>query len=418
MKEGEVDSGLLHRPVGLDDQTVTEGDILLVVDPFDVGRRAPRHLLFQFTVAADGEVEQPLTGAVAFPAPLPCPIRPGGGPHPIEAATLDDRLGEGDIELSLGACGTRAIDVAVFGERERDAAPPFPGVGRLLGETVGGEIAVPGAESSEGADASGHELLREAEIGSVVLVGPRGEGIAGHVDVGVEGAHRAGQLARGDPPLPLHRLKERVMDEDALEHLLERQRFVAVIKGEVGKLEGRGGLRRRDGDSGNGLRGRGREQFALTLGSLGGRDGNDRSGSGANLGPRAGRSVFSADGFGAGIGACGVVDKVEKRLRDHGWRQVAPIRGEGGRSASGDKAPRFLRHDRGREEENEGRGGKDRREARHARSRSHPTFTFGALFSFPSGSLGGGASTGGKPLSRRQISYPSGTRLRNTQPIA
>ena len=208
------------------------------------------------------------------------------------------------------------------------------------------------------------------------------------------------------------------MDEDALEHLLERERFVAVVKGEVGKLEGRGGLWGGDGGSRDGRRRGGRERLDAWLPGSGRRRRRDRRGPGAEIVPRRCGGATTVVAGRSGIGAFGVVDKVEKRLRDHGWRQVAPIRGEGGRSASGDKAPRFLRHDRGREEENEGRGGEDRREARHARSRSHPTFTFGALFSFPSGSLGGGASTGGKPLSRRQISYPSGTRLRNTQPIA
>lgn len=164
--------------------------------------------------------------------------------------------------------------------------------------------------------------------------------------------------------------------------------------------------------------GRGREQFALTLGSLGGRDGHDRIWSAANLGPRAGRGVVSADGFGAGIGACGVVDEIEERLRDHRRWQVAPIRSDGNRPAGGDEPSRFLRHDGGREEEGEGRDGEDRREARHACCRSHPTLTFGGLLSFPPDSLEGGARTGGKPLSRRQTSYPSGTRLRNTQPIA
>ena len=157
--EGEIDGGLLHRPVGLDDQTVTEGDVLLVVDPLDVRRRAPCHLLLQFAVAADGEVEQPLARSVSFPAPLPCPVGPGGGAHPVETAALDRRLGEGDVELGLSAGRAGAVDVAVFGERERKAASPFAGIGRLLGEIVGGEIAIPGAESPEGADPSGHELL-------------------------------------------------------------------------------------------------------------------------------------------------------------------------------------------------------------------------------------------------------------------
>ena len=111
MIEGEIDGGLLHRPVGLDDQTVAEGDVLLVVNPLDIRRRAPRHLLLQFAVAADGEVEQLFSGPEAFPAPLPCPVGPGSGAHPVEAAALDHRLGEGDVELGLGAGCAGSVDV-------------------------------------------------------------------------------------------------------------------------------------------------------------------------------------------------------------------------------------------------------------------------------------------------------------------
>ena len=159
MVERQLDGGLLQRPVGLHNEPVSQGDVLLVVHAFDVGDDATVHLEAELLVAFGRKIEEPLSRGIPLAAAQPIPVGAGGRLHVVETAPLDRRFGERDVERGLGPRGTGAVDLAVAGERDIEPTPPFPCVGCLLREVVGGEVAKACAEATKGTDASGHELL-------------------------------------------------------------------------------------------------------------------------------------------------------------------------------------------------------------------------------------------------------------------
>ena len=225
----EVDRGLLHGAVGLHDHRLTEGDILLVIDPLDVGHGPAIDAEPDFHVALHREIHEVVGGPATFAAGRPVPVAAGGGPHVVEAAAQDHGLRQRNVDLRLGPRGPGPVDVAVLRERHREAAAEFAGISGESLEVVGGKIAVPGAVAAEEVDAAVGEELLHAEVGAIVFVGAGGEGGAGAGQIRIKGAHGAREPAGGDPALALHRLQQRVVEHHALEHFAERERGVALV---------------------------------------------------------------------------------------------------------------------------------------------------------------------------------------------
>ena len=96
------------------------------------------------------------------------------------------------------------------------------------------------AVATEHLDAAVRQELGEPEVRTVVLVGAGRQGVARHIDVGVEGPHRSGHAARGDAPLPLDGQQQRIMTADAVEHLIERERFGPIVDRQVAGQPGLG----------------------------------------------------------------------------------------------------------------------------------------------------------------------------------
>ena len=334
----EVDRRLLHRAVGLHHRRLAEGDVLLIVDPFDVGDRPAFDPKPDLHVALDGQIDEVVGGQPALAAARPVPVGAGRGAHVVEPAAQDCRLRQRHVELGLRPRGPGPVDVAVFREWHREPAAEFAGVGGEPLEVVGGEVAVAGAEATEHRHtAIGQELLC-TEVRPVVFVGAGRERVAGARDVGIEGAHGAREPAGGDPAFPLHGEEQGIVHVHALQHLAERERRVAVVGGGARdrRLGGREELRSA-GHLRQLFRGRGR----VVLGDIG----------------KAFEQVFGGERLGLGRRGgerLGGLELQERLLRD------ARRRGRGGglgferrQASSGREEPRLGGRGRGGEEEPE-----------------------------------------------------------------